>query len=242
MKFKVCCCWDDGVVNDIRLVEMLRKHGAKATFNLNPGLMPPEIRGVPSWVPPGPGSWSFRGFSNGKLSLRDIPEIYDGFELASHCWKHESAGTMPDSDWIRTAMDARKFIEDIVQRPCRGFAYPNGRFTPGAMAELRKAGFAYGRTTKNVDDFLSENSDPMALAANCHYLNNNKFWKDYEAARSRGRVFYFWGHSYEMMEYDRLWQFMDDTFRHIAEDPDAEWITVEEAASMLPHPVAPANQ
>ena len=35
---KVVQCWDDGVINDIRLTDLLRRWGAKATFNLNPGL------------------------------------------------------------------------------------------------------------------------------------------------------------------------------------------------------------
>ena len=35
---KIVQCWDDGVEDDIRLCEELRKAGARATFNLNPGL------------------------------------------------------------------------------------------------------------------------------------------------------------------------------------------------------------
>ena len=35
---RVAQCWDDGVTDDIRLIEILRKHGAKASFNLNPAL------------------------------------------------------------------------------------------------------------------------------------------------------------------------------------------------------------
>jgi hypothetical protein len=31
-------CWDDGVTTDVRLVSLLRRHGARATFNLNAGL------------------------------------------------------------------------------------------------------------------------------------------------------------------------------------------------------------
>ena len=31
-------CWDDGVATDVRLVDLLCRHGAKATFNLNAGL------------------------------------------------------------------------------------------------------------------------------------------------------------------------------------------------------------
>ncbi|MBT3194592.1 MAG: hypothetical protein HN341_18755, partial [Verrucomicrobia bacterium] len=34
---RIMQCWDDGDVDDIRLVEILKKHGAKATFNICPG-------------------------------------------------------------------------------------------------------------------------------------------------------------------------------------------------------------
>lgn len=238
MKFKVCTCWDDGVVNDDRLAGLFRKYGAKATFNLNPGLMG-ETRGRNSWIAPGQEDWSYRGFRAGKLALRDIPEVYAGFELASHCWRHENAGSIPDGDWIRAAVDARNYLEDVVQRPCRGFAYPCGISTPGAVAALRQAGFAYARTTKNVDNFLSDNPEPLTLAANCHYLDTRRFWSCYKSARERGGVFYFWGHSYEMMEYDGSWNYMESCLRYIADDPDAEWITVEDAAGLLPRAAQP---
>lgn len=233
MKFKVCTCWDDGVVNDERLTGLLRKYGAKATFNLNPGLMG-ESRGRNGWIAPGDGGWSFRGFRTGKLALRDIPEVYAGFELASHCWRHENADTMPASEWVKTALSARHFLEDLVQRPCRGFAWPCGVFTPETVAALREAGFAYGRTTKNADDFLSQNPEPMALSSNCHYLDTRAFWTRYKKAKENGGVFYFWGHSYEMMEYDALWKVVEDALAYIADDPEAEWVTVEEAVKLLP--------
>ncbi len=35
-------CWDDGVTTDVRLVALLRRHGAQATLNLNAGLHPSE--------------------------------------------------------------------------------------------------------------------------------------------------------------------------------------------------------
>ena len=34
--------YDDGVVQDIRLMEILNKHGIKATFNINTGMYIPE--------------------------------------------------------------------------------------------------------------------------------------------------------------------------------------------------------
>jgi len=235
MKFKVCTCWDDGVLNDERLVGLFRKHGAKATFNLNPGLMDPDKRGRREWVAPRAPGWSHLGFLCGKLSLRDIPEVYDGFQLASHCWRHENAGSLPDEEWIASAMRARTYLEDVVQRPCTGFAWPCGITTPGTIAALRAAGFEYGRTTAYSADVLGDNPEPMALRSSCHFLSRD-FWARYDAEKARGGVFYFWGHSYEIFEYDPLWDQLEGKLRLIAEDPDAEWIDVVDLARMLPSP------
>lgn len=54
---KVVQCWDDGVVKDIRLAEILRKYKAKATFNLNPGFHG-EDRVESGWAGKGYAGWS----------------------------------------------------------------------------------------------------------------------------------------------------------------------------------------
>ena len=88
---------------------------------------------------------------------------------------------------------------------------------------MHEAGFAYGRTTKNVESVLPC-EDFMALHSNCHFLNPN-FWDIFEKARPSG-VFYFWGHSYEMMEDAALWQSYEDKLRRLHEDPEVEWVNV----------------
>ena len=228
---KVVQCWDDGAVNDERLANLLRKYGAKATFNLNPGLMSPERRIEPRWWKQGEGTYNNNfGFSGGRLSHRDIPEVYAGFELASHCWRHENAGSIPDGEWIKSALDARRFLEDIVQRPCRGFAWPCGVVTEGAVALLRENGFAYGRTTKNTDN-VAKCAEPLALASSCHFKAPD-FWRRYTAAKETG-VFYFWGHSYELFEYDDMWANFERMIEYISNDPSAEWANV---IDIVPHP------
>lgn len=226
---KVVQCWDDGVCNDIRLTDMLRKYGAKATFNLNPGAMGSE-RQPDSWVGRDYKGWSHNGYRGGRLSIKDIPEVYAGFQVASHCWLHENAGMTPDDQWIKAAYDARKFLEDIVQRPCRGFAWPCGRFTPETIALLKEKGFAYGRTTLSTFD-VTECKEPLAIAANCHFLASD-FWERYEKAKATG-VFYFWGHSYEMYRYDEMWRNFEEKIKYISSDPDSEWADVIDIVPML---------
>ena len=104
-KMKVVQCWDDGVINDIRLAELLRKYNAKATFNLCPGLMKENERIPDGWVAKGQCGGHY-GYISGKLSLKDIPEIYDGFELASHCWLHENVNNVSTADFVKSAVDA----------------------------------------------------------------------------------------------------------------------------------------
>lgn len=230
MKMKVVTCWDDAPVNDIRLVDILRRHGAKATFNLNPGLMHPELRGTNRWLAPGEHLRCYNGFIPAKLSQKDVAEIYEGFELASHCWQHELPGQCPDTEWIRSALDARHFCEDVMQRPCLGFAWPCGISTPSTIALLREHGFAYGRTTNNAAD-VTDCAEPLALSSNCHFMARD-FWDRYEAARKTG-VFYFWGHSYELYEYDPLWRQLENKIAEISADPDAEWANVIDIVPLL---------
>ena len=228
-KMKVVQCWDDGVLNDIRLTGLLRKYGAKATFNLNTGLMG-EQRGVDRWMGREDRGWSHTGFIPGKVSIKDIPEIYAGFQVASHCARHENAGSIPDDQWIKAALDARHALEDIVQRPCLGFAWPCGVDTPSTIALLRENGFKYGRSTRNTWD-VTKCPEPLSLATNCHF-QSNEFWARYEKAKETG-VFYFWGHSYEMFHYDEMWAHFEEKIRYITEDPDTEWADVIDIVPLL---------
>lgn len=219
---KVVQCWDDGVVNDIRLAELCRKYNAKATFNLNPGLMAPE-RKPSRWKTVGEQVWGHNGYSAGKIGLDELVEVLDGFQVASHNWKHEGAGRVPDQVFIQSALDARHYLEDLFQRECLGFAWPGGGYTPETMKLLHEAGFAYARTTRYTDN-VTAYEDPMALHSNCHFMDPN-FIQKYENAKQFG-VFYFWGHSYEMYEYEPLWQQFEDKLNYIAQDKDSEWADV----------------
>ena len=227
-KIKVVQCYDDGVVNDIRLMDILRKYNAKATFNLNPGLINETETTSNRWANMGEDI-GFRGFVSGKISLKDIPKIYDGFEVASHCWKHENALTTDGKEWIKSAVDAKNKLEDLMQKPCKGFAYPYGTYTKETCDLLRENGFAYGRTTEETK-FVTQCDDVMALPTNCHFLAKN-FYKRYEEAKECG-VFYFWGHTYELMEYDSLWQQFENKIKYISQDSDSEWANVVDIAPL----------
>ena len=131
-KMKVVQCWDDGVLTDIRLTEILRKYGAKATFNLNIGFHTEEP-GRMFWNrDPHRAGHNHLGFCCGKIGLKDLKSVYDGFQVASHCWLHENAGWIPDAKFVESAMASRKYLEDLFQHECRGFAWPASPRKPAA--------------------------------------------------------------------------------------------------------------
>ena len=219
---KVACCWDDGVVNDIRLIGLLRKYKAKATFNLNPGAMP-EHTATPRWRKLDDTCWSYNGFINGKVGLVEMKEIYEDFQVASHGWVHKG-GSVPADEFIKDAMDARKYLEDVFQRECRGYAWPCGDYTPRAAKQLQDAGFLYGRTTKYTD-CVGVTDSPLHLDSSCHFMDRT-FCEKFQAAKEQNGIFYFWGHAYEMLDCEGLWDQFEQKLAMICADPETQWIDV----------------
>lgn len=214
---KIAQCWDDGVLNDIRLTELLRKYGAKATFNLNPGLHEKSVRMTDR-------GYKYKGiYYAGKLSLDELASVYDGFQVASHTMRHAGAGDMPDADFVKDAVEARKYLEDRFRQNCPGFAWPCGRFTEGTVKGMREAGFSYGRTVRKTDRVIPC-EEPMTLDPSCHFQDPG-FWNIFEKARETG-VFYFWGHSYEMMDEAVLWRDFEEKLARISSLPDLCWVDV----------------
>ena len=69
--------YDDGVLQDIRFVEMLNKYSLKGTFNLNSGLMENEFE----WI-------HEKGYVIKRLSKERALALYNGHEIASHTLTH----------------------------------------------------------------------------------------------------------------------------------------------------------
>ncbi|WP_309400867.1 polysaccharide deacetylase family protein [Cerasicoccus maritimus] len=214
---KVVQCWDDGVNDDIRLTDIFRKHGAKASFNLNPQTHRAERN----------GGFSERwGKTIERLAKSELAAVYAGFTIANHSQSHPWPTRIPLSDWRDEVFDARKILQDWFQRPIHGFVYPFGDCDAATADVVREAGHCYARTTKNTTPCWPA-EDPMFFHPDCHFHKDN-FWELYEQAKaSNCGVFYFWGHSYEICT-EEQWTAMDKQIARITADPDTEWAELPE--------------
>lgn len=91
------------------------------------------------------------------LSLADITEMSGhGIEFGSHSMNHELLHKLSPQEVEYEVEESRRQIENLVQQPCKVFAYPAGFYTETAQEAVRKAGYIAGFSsiygpTENLD-------------------------------------------------------------------------------------------
>ena len=183
--------YDDGVVQDLRLIEILKKHGIKCTFNLNAGLL-------------GTGS---------RLSKEQILENYteDMFEIACHGYTHPWLDLCDPANCAAEVMEDRKALEEMLGHPVQGMAYPMGTFTDETVEVLKKCGIRYCRTVVSTG-YFDMPKDWLRMPATCRHADPRLMeLADKFLAKSNyplPRLFYLWGHSYEF-DNDNNWHVIE---------------------------------
>ena len=91
--------YDDGVVQDKRLIEIMNKCGLKGTFNINSGLYAPENADA--------------NRTSGRMTLKEAKELYlsSGHEVAVHALTHPFLESLNNEEIIYEITEDRKNIE-----------------------------------------------------------------------------------------------------------------------------------
>lgn len=212
----VTTSWDDGHPSDLRLAELLEKHGVAGTFY------------VPS------------SNSEGRPVMRssEIAELGRYFEIGGHTQNHMVlTDVAPDAAADQIIVN-KFWLENLLGREVCGFAYVRGRHNRTVRRLVKQAGYRYARTVKNlvsspgsdrfqvptttqffahptstyVRNYLS-NGPSLNRAANlAAVLSDDKLVvrlsRVAEACARSGGYFHLWGHSWELDEHD-LWGELD---------------------------------
>jgi len=212
---KVLQTWDDGVCDDVRLIDVLRCHGAKATFCLNPGLYQNERS----------FGWIYEGREVWRLSIGELREVYKGFEICSHSMSHPRL-TDVSCEQLRWELDAsREILENIFQKPVFGFAYPFNDYNDVVIDAVRSAGYIWARGGGQEGDCFPP-ANPYTFRPHCRF-DDDDFMGKYECAKQTSEVFFFWGHSYQLIN-DAMWERFENLIRQISFDPDVQWTFVSD--------------
>ena len=225
---RVTQSWDDGVTDDVRLIELLRQYKAKATFNLVPGKYATHRATT---------HWRYQDTKEVFMLARpELPALYRDFEVASHTVTHPHLDQMSPDKLTWELRESRQQLEDWFQRPVRGFAYPFGAYNAAVKEELRRQDYVYARTAIPGPEYATAAqptpvnvpsvfppADPLEFGTTTHQLNP-RFWQEFAHTKAQGGVFHFWGHSYEFLT-ETMWQEFEAKLARLAADPDVCWMT-----------------
>ena len=193
--------YDDGVVQDIRLIETMNKYGLKGTFNINSGCYLPEETNREKFY--------------GRLKLSECRDLYinSGQEIAIHGYSHPFLEKIHPQQVVSEIMKDRQDIEKNYGVITRGMAYPFGTYSDEVIEILKMCGIVYSRTTKSTEAFdIPKNW--LELHPTCHHnspkLFNllDKFLNDTPTG-NRLWMYYLWGHSYEFDNNDN-WNVIEE--------------------------------
>jgi len=196
--------YDDGIVQDKRLVEIFNEYGMKCTFNLNSGIMTPESR------------WIHKGSEVRRMTREEIGDMYDGHEIACHFSTHANPSELSEEQLEFEISDDIKKLSEMFDCEIMGGAYPYGCYNDTVVKILEKYGIRYYRTVESTGRFDVQ-SDIMRFKPTCHHNDPKLF--DYaeqfiNAEPENPMIFYVWGHSYEF-------------------DGDGNWDRIEKLCKML---------
>jgi len=211
-KVMLTTSWDDGHPLDMRVAEILRRHGLYGTF----------------YTP-------LRPVYGGLLSGAQMGELMQmGMEIGSHTVTHPILTELDNAALDREMIDSRRGLEDMLGVDITSFCYPKGRFNRRVSQRAAAAGYRVRRTT--VDFLTAPPTDAENMTVSMHlfphdrwahyrhllrYRNWEGFWNwhsrfdtatDLEkttahmlnSVAERGGVFHLWGHSWEL-ESHNLW-------------------------------------
>ena len=208
--------YDDGVTQDIRLIELFNKYDLKATFNLNSELLGKNNNIVRCG----------KNITHNKVSPDSVRSLYEGHEIAAHTLTHPSLINLSsDEEVIRQVEQDRINLSELAGYEVVGMAYPNG--TPAindhiAQLVAQNTGIRYARTTTSTHGFAPE-QDLFLMGASVYHMDMDKmFALGEEFIRLQAdtpQIFYIWGHSYEF-DIDDSWDRFEDFCRLISHRDD----------------------
>lgn len=187
--------YDDGVTQDIRLIELFNKYGMKATFNINSELLGLDGELIREGV----------RITHIKNKKEDVKYIYAGHEVAAHTLTHPFLPSMDDpAEIIRQVEQDRLNLSELCGYEVLGMAYPGGgvNFNDFVAETIRNnTGIKYARTTISSYDFQPQENLYQFKPSVYHHVEMDRMFEMGERFLNLKtdvpQIFYVWGHAYE---------------------------------------------
>ena len=216
--------YDDGVTQDIRLINLLNKYGLKSTFNINSQLL-----GHKGILPNGNNP-----LAHYKIHPDDVKRVYEGHEVAVHTLTHPNLTQCDDAEVIRQVEQDRLRLSELAGYEVIGMAYPCGGVNnDDRVAKLIKenTGVKYSRTITSSNNFEPQ-ENLFRFNPSVYHLKFDdmmRLGREFvELKTETPKTFYIWGHSYEMDIGADFWIRLEEFFKLISNKEDIFYGTNKE--------------
>ena len=207
----IATSWDDGLVSDRPLLDMLQRHGVRASFAIaaarhrNAEVLNDE-----------------RDEKYGRLVSKSDFKLYQDHEICNHTANHVESGTVSGPQMYLELHQGRVMLEDIYSREVNGIVWPYGVCSTGSISLAKTSRHSYGRLTHLQK---AQPSEDFNLSPVLH-------WKAHDLGQLielgvPGVV--LCGHTYELTE-PRDWEWLDRFYQEAAEDDRCRLVTLGEFA------------
>lgn len=217
--------YDDGVTQDIRLIELLNKYNLKCTFNLNS-----ELLGTPNIL-----IRENLRISHYKIAPSDVKYVYEGHEVAAHTLTHPFLPDLDEEQIVRQTEQDRLKLSELAGYEVVGMAYPcGGRNNDDRVAEIirNNTGIRYCRTITDTDSFDVQDNLYRFNPNVYHILEQDRLFemgrRFVELKPDKPQIFYIWGHAYEMDYAPDYWIKLEEFFKLVANRDDIFYGTNKE--------------
>ncbi len=242
--------WDDGHPSDLRVADLLDKHGLTGTFYVP--CMNCEGRPV--------------------MGSREIVRLAQHFEIGGHTRNHVILTDLAPVLAAREISSNKARLEDLLGREVAGFAYVRGRHNRLVRRLVAEAGYGYARTTTNLMDRPGSSLFRVPTTAQFYPHSRSVLLRNYvragpswpraavlarllrlrnlpddltTAARwcaASGGAFHLWGHSWELDQHE-LWDALDRFLGRLRQLPgqpqtNSEWCRRGPGSQRAPRPDA----
>ncbi len=207
---------DDGITQDARLMEILRKYGTDCcTFYANSGLL-----GV---------SWAWVGQQFGRPDIphqrytrKDLQNgIYDGFDVGVHTQTHPSLKNLSDAEVTQEVEGDRRTLTRLLGYTPVGMAWPGGDTEwneHNIDTILATTNIRFGSCTTRTGTFALPTYF-MQWYPTCSFSDGDVMTlaqRFIDAEPTEDMLFYVWCHGYELDLYN-TWDKFDELIKMITE-------------------------
>lgn len=202
--------FDDGLEQDKKTLETMRKYGIKGTFNLNSGLLGQkgDIKYMGKYgmanVEKGQrkrGFWKFA--DSDRIPADEIRQVYAGMELCTHSVHHVDLSKLSGEELASELVKDREALQQYTDLPVVGHAFPFGKTSEEVEQVLKNNGFLYARgvMSEKAKRNFAFPENPLNFKPTCWHIEGDmeKLLDQFIAAEPTDgdMLFYLWGHGYE---------------------------------------------